>query len=80
MVDLFLTFRRECLDHVVVLGEAHLRRTLDRYFTYYHRLRAHVALAKDAPEPRPVQPPTMGEVVDLAEVGGLHHRNGRRAA
>ncbi|MFQ5830839.1 MAG: integrase core domain-containing protein, partial [Candidatus Methylomirabilia bacterium] len=74
------SIRRECLDHVVVLGEAHLRRILDRYLTYYQRSRTHLALAKDAPEPRPVQPPALGEIVELPQVGGLHHRYERRAA
>jgi hypothetical protein len=46
----------------------------------YHRSRTHLSLGKDAPEPRAVQPPTMGEIVELPEVGGLHHRYERRAA
>jgi putative transposase len=47
---------------------------------YYHGARTHLSLEKDAPETRPVQPPTLGSVVELAEVGGLHHRYERRAA
>ena len=65
--------RRECLDHVIVLGEQHLYRILKSYFAYYHRSRTHLSLGKDAPEPRPVHPPSMGKVVALSEVGGLHH-------
>jgi hypothetical protein len=72
--------RRECLDHVIVLGELHLYRILKSYFAYYHRSRMHLSLAKDAPEPRLVQLPTMGKVVALPEVGGLHHRYERLAA
>ena len=72
--------RRECLDHVIVLGEAHLRRVLRAYFAYYQRSRTHLSLDKDAPDPRDVQPPSMGKVVELPEVGGLHHRYERRAA
>ena len=72
--------RRECLDHVIVLGEAHLRRVLRAYFAYYQRSRTHLSLDKDAPNPRDVQPPAMGEVIELPEVGGLHHRYERRAA
>jgi len=68
------SLRRECLDHVIVLGEQHLYRILKSYFAYYHRSRTHLSLGKDAPEPRPVQPPSMGNVVALPEVGGLHHR------
>ena len=74
------SIRRECLDHVIVLNKASLRRTLRSYFLYYERARTHLALGKDAPEPRTVQLPQCGEVVELPEVGGLHHRYERRAA
>jgi putative transposase len=74
------SIRRDCLDHVIVLNERHLRRILTAYFAYYHKSRTHLSLAKDAPEPRAVQPPTMGEIVELPEVGGLHRRYERRAA
>jgi hypothetical protein len=46
----------------------------------YHRTRTHLALSKDAPEPRAKQPPDLGAVIQIAEVGGLHHRYERRAA
>ena len=69
-----------CLDHVIVLNERDLRRILTAYFAYYHRSRTHLSLGKDAPEPRAVQPPSMGQIVELPEVGGLHHRYERRAA
>jgi transposase InsO family protein len=72
--------RRECLDHVVVLNETALRRTLSSYFTYYLKTRTHLALGKDAPEARAIQPPKLGAVVEILEVGGLHHRYERRAA
>ena len=72
--------RRECLDHVIVLGKHHLYRILKSYFSYYHRSRTHLSLGKDAPESRPVHPPSMGKVVALPEVGGLHHRYERLAA
>jgi putative transposase len=74
------SFRRECLDHVIVLGEQHLRRILTAYISYYHKSRSHLSLGKDAPEPRAVQPPSMGGIVEFSEVGGLHHRYERRAA
>jgi len=74
------SIRRDCLDHVIVLGEAHLRAILRSYFAYYHRGRTHLSLGKDAPDPRPVQPPSEGEIVAFPEVGGLHHRYERRAA
>src|SRR5881409_2954444 len=74
------SIRRECLDHVIVLGEGHLRAILKSYFAYYHRARTHLSLGKDAPDPRPVQPPSAGEIVAFPEVGGLHHRYERSAA
>jgi hypothetical protein len=75
------SIRRECLDHVIVLGERHLRRIFTRYTTYYHHgARTHLALEKDAPTPRRVQTATEGHVVSFPEVGGLHHRYERRAA
>ena len=74
------TIRRECLDHVIVFHEGALRRTLNSYFNYYERSRTHLSLDKDAPIPRRVQPPELGKVVELPEVGGLHHRYERRAA
>jgi len=74
------SIRRECLDHVIVFHEASLRRTLNLYFDYYHRSRTHLSLGKDSPEPRPVQPPELGRVVAVSQVGGLHHRYERRAA
>ena len=72
--------RRECLDHVTVLNETCLRRTLRSYFHYYLEVRTHLALGKNAPEPRATQPPELGAVVEIHEVGGLHHRYERRAA
>ena len=74
------TIRRDLLDHVIVLNERHLRRHLRSYLSYYHCSRTHLALAKDAPEPRPVEPREFGRVVALPQVGGLHHRYARRAA
>jgi len=74
------SIRRECLDHVIVLHESSLRRTLKSYFEYYHRSRTHLSLGKDSPELRAIQPPEMGSVVSVPQVGGLHHRYERRAA
>ncbi len=74
------SIRRECLDHILVFSESSLRRALKSYFAYYHGARTHLSLEKDAPENRPVQPPERGSVVELPEVGGLHHRYERRAA
>jgi hypothetical protein len=74
------SIRRECLDHVIVLGEKHLRRILKGYFDYYLGSRTHLSLAKDAPTTRVVQGPEAGQIVEIPQVGGLHHRYERRAA
>jgi transposase InsO family protein len=74
------SIRRECLNHVLVLSERHLRRILIRYFAYYHQARTHIALDKDAPDVRPVELPNAGRIVEIPEVGGLHHRYVRFAA
>jgi putative transposase len=63
------SIRRECLDHVIVLNETSLHRVLKSYFEYYARTRTHLSLEKDAPIPRRVQPPELGTVVELPEVG-----------
>jgi len=73
------SIRRECLDHVVVVGERHLLRILSRYVDYYNATRTHLSLAKDAPEPRKVQRPSQGRVVEAPRVGGLHHEYQRAA-
>jgi transposase InsO family protein len=74
------SIRRECLDHVVVFSEGHLRRRLANSFQYYHRWRTHLSLAMDCPDTRPVFPPAQGTVVAFPEVGGLHHHYERIAA
>ena len=74
------SIRRECLDHVIVLSQAHLRRVLARDVSYYDGSRTHLSLEKDAPTPRRVQVPMEGDVIAFSEVGGLHHRYERGAA
>jgi putative transposase len=74
------SIRRECLDHLIIFNERHLRRVLSSYFQYHHRTRTHLSLDKDCPQPRPIQPPSAGKIVAFPEVGGLHHRYERRAA
>ena len=74
------SIRRECLDHVIVVNEAGLRRVLTRYFTYYEQSRTHLSLSKDAPIPRAIAMPSDGRVVAIPQVGGLHHRYERQAA
>jgi putative transposase len=80
MQRLIGSIRRECLDHVIVRGERHLRRLLTAYVTYYLGARTHLALEKDAPTTRRVQMPTEGRIVAFPAVGGFHHRYERRAA
>ena len=72
------SLRRECLDHVIVLNETHLRRIIRAYLAYYHRSRTHLALAKDAPDGRACA--SGGRIVVTPEVGGLHHRYDCQAA
>ena len=74
------SIRRECLDHVIVLDERHLKRILRKYVDYYHSCRTHLSLEKDAPEPRRVESPAMGKVRAIPKVGGLHHHYTRHAA
>jgi putative transposase len=72
--------RRECLDHVIVVNESHLRRVLTSYLRYYHGSRAHLGREKDAPDRRPVAQTSIGLIIAVPEVGSLHHRYERRAA
>jgi transposase InsO family protein len=74
------SIRRECLDHTIVLGERHLKRILADYFAYYHRWRTHQSLGMDSPEGRAIHPVDRGLVVEIDEVGGLHHHYERAAA
>jgi putative transposase len=74
------SIRRECLNHVIVLGQRHLKWILKKYFRYYLDSRTHLALEKDAPNPRRIQLPETRNIVEIPEVGGLHHRYERRAA
>ena len=66
------SLRRECLDHVIVWSEAHLRRVLREYTLYYNAARTHLGLDKDAPNYRPIQ--NHGTIIARAVLGGLHHQ------
>jgi len=74
------SIRRECLDHIVIFNERHLRGILSSYADYYYHSRTHLSLDKDCPDPRPVMPPRSGRVVAFPQVNGLHHRYERLAA
>src|SRR6195256_4343507 len=69
------SIRRECLDHIVVFGEAHLRQILADYAGYYNELRTHLSLDKDSPTHRPIQ--RFGQLATRPILGGLHHHYGR---
>jgi transposase InsO family protein len=66
------SIRRECVNHVIVLDEAHLRRILRSYARYYNNIRTHRSLHRDAPVSRPVQ--RIGSITSFPILGGLHHR------
>ena len=74
------TLRRECLDHVIVLSEGHLRRLIKEYLGYYHQSRNHLSLNKDAPIPRAIESRSDGNIVAFPVLEGLHHRYTRMAA
>jgi len=65
------SIRRECLDHIIVSGEAYLRRILISYAAYYNSVRTHRSLNKDAPISRPIQ--QIGIIRSHPILGGLHH-------
>jgi transposase InsO family protein len=69
------TLRRECLDQMVIFGEAHLRRVLAAYAHFYNQTRPHLALQKDAPLRRAIQ--RVGTVIAIPLLGGLHHQYAR---
>jgi transposase InsO family protein len=69
------SIRRECVDHFIVLGEAHLRRILHAYARHYNDIRTHQSLDKDASASRLVQ--RTGIISSHVILGGLHHRYGR---
>lgn len=73
------SIRHECLDHLIVINEAHLIQILRDYFAYYHESRTHLSLERNAPLPREVEPPSQGRVIAIPQVGGLHHRYTRAA-
>ena len=65
------SIRRECVDHVIVFGESHLRQILMKYAAYYNELRTHRSLDKDAPIHRAIQ--HVGRIISAPVLGGLHH-------
>jgi len=69
------SIRRDCLNHVIVFNEKHLKGILSDYFEYYHHDRTHLGLSKDTPYKRQIQTePKNGKLIALPRVRGLHHR------
>jgi transposase InsO family protein len=66
------SIRRECVDHIIVLGERHLRHVLLSYMQYYNEVRTHLSLNKDAPAPRSIQ--RVGYILCRPILGGLRHQ------
>ncbi len=62
-----------CLDHVIIVSESALYRQVKSFAEYYHRSRTHLSLSKDSPESRLVQPPELGRIVAIPQVGGLRY-------
>jgi len=73
------SIRRDCLDHMIILSEHHLRRLLAEYVRYYNGSRTHMSLGGNSPIPRRAEPPSKGDVVAVPYLGGLHHRYTRAA-
>ena len=74
------SIRRECLDHLIVVNERHLRRVLKEYLSYYDGCRTHLSLSKDPPRARAIESCDEGNVVAFPLLGGLHHRYKRLSA
>ena len=75
------SIRRECLNHVIILNEGHLRRILTAYVDYYNRSRTHYSLDQDCPISRPIEPICKGDrIISIPQLSGLHHRYERRAS
>ena len=70
------SIRRECVDHIIVVGERHLRHVLLSYMNYYNEARTHLSLSKDAPVPRAVE--RAGHILCQPVLGGLHHHYVRK--
>ncbi len=73
------SIRRECLNHVIVYNDSHLKRLLRSYFAYHHTARTHLALEKQCPQPRLIDNKEQGKVFAFPHLGGLHHEYRRVA-
>ena len=70
------SIKRECLDHLIIVNAAHLRRVLSAYAEHYNNDRTHLGLMKDSPNSRPIE--KTGRIVSRSILGGLHHRYRRK--
>ncbi len=68
------------LAHIIILNEFSLKRILKTYLQYNEHTRTHLSLEKTAPISKTVQLPELVRVIELPQVGGLHHRYHRRPA
>jgi putative transposase len=68
------SFRRDLLDHVIVLNARHLKRHMTEYITYYHDDRTHLGLAKQTPAGRKIATTTSAKIISMPRLGGMHHR------
>ena len=73
------SIRRECLNHVIIYNDRHLKRLLRSYFNYYHTARTHLALDKQCPRPRLSESRERGKIIAFTHLGGLHHEYRRVA-
>ena len=73
------SIRRECLNHVIVFNDRHLKRLLRSYFAYYHSARTHLALEKQCPQRRAIERASQGNIIAFPHLGGLHHEYRRTA-
>ena len=71
------TLRRECLDHLLVVNERHLRAVLTEFAGYYNGARPHRTLGLETP--LPADRPTVGPIRARPVLGGLHHSYERAA-
>src|ERR1035437_9837927 len=72
------SIKRECLDHLIIINENHLRSILTDYISYYNKYRTHLGINKDSPEGRPIE--IAGKIDKIPVVNGLHHVYFRQAA
>lgn len=73
------SLRRECMDHILIHGENHLRRVVTEYTAYFNQERPHQGIDQRVPKhyDLPKSKPTRGQISSKAILGGLHHSYSR---